>query len=993
MAFHHTATLWLLTALFALRVLGQAIQHWLPQQFLPALDAFQGSSLQYGVLLALQIAILIWMLRTTFRIQRGVLTPLPHTGRFLAWFGAVYMTGSLARIAAGLAVPALPLWFKTWIPALLHVVLAAFVLIVACYHLRKPAASGKQTGGALNMVLAYVWYPLFLVCAVVAFTTLIAAGHAPAAAAYGPIVVAGIGVLLLEWRFPERLDWRPRWSDIKADAAFMFVVQIVVPRLLALFAVLALAGWTHRSPSVWWPHDWPLLAQMVAMVLAVDFMRYWLHRACHKYTPFWRLHEVHHSPDILYTLNVGRFHPFEKALHFCFDSIPFLLLGVAPEVLAGYFVLYSVNGFFQHSNARLRYGWLNYLVGSAETHRWHHAREPRTAYCNFGNTTIVWDLLFGTWYLPKDKHLDIGIPDRSYPQGFLEQMIAPFRRRVGVNRRTGKRWLADVLVMLLLRWIRFVGGRRIAVALPDPMRVQRRVLARILRQNRNTTFGRKHGFASIANYDEFVERVPVSDFEALRPYVEAEIERGEKSLTEEAPEYYVRTSGSTGKPKDVPLTRYHLRRLRRIQQTATARQHRVCPDAFAGAILAIVSPKSEGVMPNGKAYGSASGVVAGNTPRIVLEKFVVPHAVLTIADSRVKYLLILRIALARPDITYIASANPTTMLTLIKLFREYRATLIEDVCNGTFFLEREVPAPIWRAIRSRLQAAPKRADELARLAGADMQPRIADLWPRLRAVMMWTCGSAGVSAQAVRRELAPGTVIFELGYIASEFRGTLTLGRRPESGLPTLDTHFFEFVERDKWDRDEREFLTLDQIRKGVDYYTLVTTSSGLYRYFINDLVRVTGRLHGTPLLKFLQKGKGVTNITGEKLYEAQVLDAVRHAADDIGRAVRYLMVLANEEACSYRLYVETDAGPRPDAAQFAAAVDARLAALNVEYQAKRESGRLAPLEAAWLAPETGESFKQFCVGQGQREGQFKASALAYRRDFRFDLDARVVDR
>jgi sterol desaturase/sphingolipid hydroxylase (fatty acid hydroxylase superfamily) len=164
------------------------------------------------------------------------------------------------------------------------------------------------------------------------------------------------------------------------------------------------------------------------MVLIVDFFRYWLHRACHHFPRLWRLHEVHHSPELLYVLNVGRFHPLEKLLHFTVDSVPFLLMGVAPEVLAGYFLLYSVNGFFQHSNLQLRYGLLNYLVGSAETHRWHHARDPKIASCNFSNTTIAWDLIFGTWRLPPHKVVeDIGVMDKEYPRGFLQQMRAPFR--------------------------------------------------------------------------------------------------------------------------------------------------------------------------------------------------------------------------------------------------------------------------------------------------------------------------------------------------------------------------------------------------------------------------------------------------------------------------------------------------------------------------------------------------------------------------------------
>jgi hypothetical protein len=197
-------------------------------------------------------------------------------------------------------------------------------------------------------------------------------------------------------------------------------------------------------------------------------------------------------------------------------------------------------------------------------------------------------------------------------------------------------------------------------------------------------------------------------------------------------------------------------------------------------------------------------------------------------------------------------------------------------------------------------------------------------------------------------------------------------------------------VERDKWDRGEPEFLTLAGIRKGVDYYIIVTTPSGLYRYFVNDLVRVTGFLHATPLLKFAQKGKGVTNITGEKLYEAQVLTAVRAVMSECGNDARFVMALADEEARVYRLYVEPGPGARPTARELSSNVDSKLRAANVEYDAKRGSERLEPLTAAWLEPGTGDAYKQFCVAQGQREGQFKSVAIAYRKDFLFDLEARV---
>ena len=840
--------------------------------------------------------------------------------------------------------------------------------------------------------LRYVWYPLLTGGAIALHFSMLAGGAPPAVAAYAPVALVALSILWLQIRFPARASWQPTWADVKNDAAFLLFVQVLLPRILLGVAVLVLADWTHANArSRWWPHDWPVIAQTLAIVLIVDLLRYWLHRACHRFDWLWRLHQVHHAPGLLYALNTGRFHPLEKSLHFCCDTLPFLLLGVAPETLAGYFLVYSVNGFFQHSNVKLRYGWLNYVVGSAQTHRWHHAKDPRVANCNFGSTTMLWDLVFGTWYLPRGKVVPaVGILDARFPRGFWPQLLAPFRRRVA-GHGSGD-FFVNALLGLCLPLVRIVRGWRIAADARDPMRVQRRLLERIVRENRETSFGRRHGFERIGDYRQFVESVPVREYEALRSFIEAEIEHGERALTERPAVRYVRTSGTTARPKDVPLTAAHLRALRWAQRTGIAFQHRICPEAFSGAILAIVSPAREGTLANGKPYGAASGIVAESVPALLRRKFVVPQEVFAIADSEVKYLLILRLALARPDLTYLGTANATTVLTLLKLYREHAGALAEDLARGTFFLAHRVPAEVWPTVRARLTASPERAAELRRLHDHGHQVRIADLWPALRLVVTWTRASAGISVKALRQELSAQTRILELGYLASEFRGTVTLGRNARTGWPTLDTHFFEFVERARWDSGTPEYLTLDRIREGVDYYIVVTTPSGLYRYFINDLVRVTGFLHRTPLLEFVQKGRGVTSITGEKLYESQVLAAVRSTMDRTGCAPRFVMMLADEEAGGYRLYIEAAGPGHPAAADIAESVDAALGELNIEYRCKRESRRLAPLRAAWLRPNAAERYKEFCVARGQREGQFKSAALAYKRECPFDLDTLIQE-
>lgn len=135
----HAYLLWGLTLLFALRVLGQAIQRWLPQTFLPPVAAFQGSELPYGALLSAQLVILAVMAKVSHRVLSGSLTASHRTGIVLRWAGALYMTAALGRLGLGVLLTDLPVWFHAWIPAIWHIVLAGFVLTIARFHTRASA--------------------------------------------------------------------------------------------------------------------------------------------------------------------------------------------------------------------------------------------------------------------------------------------------------------------------------------------------------------------------------------------------------------------------------------------------------------------------------------------------------------------------------------------------------------------------------------------------------------------------------------------------------------------------------------------------------------------------------------------------------------------------------------------------------------------------------------------------------------------------------------
>ena len=172
----------------------------------------------------------------------------------------------------------------------------------------------------------------------------------------------------------------------------------------------------------------------------------------------------------------------------------------------------------------------------------------------------------------------------------------------------------------------------------------------------------------------------------------------------------------------------------------------------------------------------------------------------------------------------------------------------------------------------------------------------ASLWPGIRLVTTWTGGSCGIALDKLRATLPAETKVMELGYQSTECRATIALEAETPGGLPPLHHHFFEFVEQDRLGQRAAGIPgSWSSLPAGKRYYVLITTGAGLYRYFMNDLVEVTGRYRDTPLIRFVQKGRGVTSLTGEKLYEAQVIQAVQETARRHGFAPTFFLLVADE--------------------------------------------------------------------------------------------------
>lgn len=236
------------------------------------------------------------------------------------------------------------------------------------------------------------------------------------------------GVALVIALAERRLAFRPQPSGVRVDA-LSFGVNLAVPAAwntgLAVLGVLLAQVWPGVARV--WPASLPHLAQLGLAFLLAELGVYWMHRAIHASPLLFRFHAMHHSVEGIYWLNASRFHPLDLALLHAAGVTPMLLLGAGPEVVAAYGVVSQTGAFLQHANLRVRGGVLSWLFHLPDLHRWHHAAERAEADANFGATLIVWDVLFGTRRLPRDREARIGL-DRRFPADYLAQLAAPFHR-------------------------------------------------------------------------------------------------------------------------------------------------------------------------------------------------------------------------------------------------------------------------------------------------------------------------------------------------------------------------------------------------------------------------------------------------------------------------------------------------------------------------------------------------------------------------------------
>ncbi len=176
--------------------------------------------------------------------------------------------------------------------------------------------------------------------------------------------------------------------------------------------------------------EYGIITQFILALLACELSFYWFHRAVHHLPLLWRFHSLHHGADRVYWLNAGRFHFLESFFTSISYFIPLIFFAPMSEITILIISLSSITGFLEHVNIDIKAGWLNYIFNTCQLHRWHHSKVVLESNKNYGKILIIWDLIFGSYFLPKDREVEeVGIIREDVPIDFKSQQAYPFRKK------------------------------------------------------------------------------------------------------------------------------------------------------------------------------------------------------------------------------------------------------------------------------------------------------------------------------------------------------------------------------------------------------------------------------------------------------------------------------------------------------------------------------------------------------------------------------------
>lgn len=516
--------------------------------------------------------------------------------------------------------------------------------------------------------------------------------------------------------------------------------------------------------------------------------------------------------------------------------------------------------------------------------------------------------------------------------------------------------------------------------------IQERMLLDQIRRNASSQFGRDFGFGEIRSYDDYRRRLPIGQYDDFEPYIAQVREGRTEALFGENTKIlmFAMTSGTTKTPKTIPVTEQSVKNYREgwmIWGIRAFTDHWDMLKWGMRPVLQMASDWRERTTPAGIPCGAITGLTAKMQSPLVRITYCLPVEAARIKSIEAKYYVALRMSAYR-ELGCLIAANPSTILSIVRLGEREKETLIRDIAQGTIDPKWDIPADILESFRWRFRikhkAAAKRLEKIVESTGR-LLPK--DYWPRLCLLANWTGGTMGSYLNAYP-EYFGDVPVRDVGLIASEGRMTIPIADGTPAGVLDIRHNIFEFIPAENIDDPMPETLLPHELQEGRDYFILLTTPGGLYRYNIHDMVRCRGFEGRAPLLEFLNKGAHFSSMTGEKLSEHHVVAAVNAAQRKLGlRLTSFLMLPVWGDPPGYVLLVEqgdlAGENAQSKAEKLAREVDSQIGLVNDEFTNRLETRRLVPTRVIRIADGSWDEYKSYRLNRsGGTVEQYKQPCL-----------------
>ena len=429
-----------------------------------------------------------------------------------------------------------------------------------------------------------------------------------------------------------------------------------------------------------------------------------------------------------------------------------------------------------------------------------------------------------------------------------------------------------------------------------PMQDQEKLLKKIIRKNKNCELGKKFNFADIHSIDDFRSKVPLTTYADYDPLVDRMILNKEKNIMYKG--YNVRycsSSGSVGKPKILPKSIFDIWNMQCIGFSCTTsvtarylkeKMGKKMPAQLGPIVLILTGHKLEdGKMCNG----------AGQVPLTYLKpitKFFCTSPLSLLYPEHEELLdtsyLQLRFALQEEKVTYIGSVVITLVTTMFDYLEENWEMICDDIEHGTINPNVKITPEHRAEYEKKLKPNPERAEflrnEFRKGFDTPIAPRI---WPGLTYAYGMVGSNLKVYVEKLRRSIGEDIPIHNMGYAAAEGFFAMPTELNVHDSVLIPYGIFFEFIPvNDDVEEDESvppKTLLLNEVKVGEKYELVVTNSSGLYRYRMEDIVQVTRMYNDTPVIEFLYRKNLSMNVANEKTSTAMVDHAAKKTFERTG--------------------------------------------------------------------------------------------------------------